>query len=35
LAAAPVTEDFERKEPAEAAHVPSRHRTEPMRCRCR
>ena len=35
LAAAPVTEDFEREEPAEAAHLQSTRRTEPMRCRCR
>src|SRR5437764_1297424 len=27
----PVTEDFAHEEPAEAAHVPSRLRTEPMR----
>ena len=33
LAAVPVTEVSYAKEPAEAAHVPSRHRTEPMRCR--
>ena len=35
LAAASVTAGFLSQDPAEAAHVQSRLRTEPMRCDCR
>jgi hypothetical protein len=35
LAAVPVTAGFLSQDPAEAAHVPSRSRTEPIRCDCR
>ena len=35
LAAASVTAGFLSQDPAEAAHVQSRSRTEPMRCDCR